>query len=665
MIDLVWLIPFFPLLGVVLNGFFGKKYIKHKAGHLASAMVGLSFAVALPIFFEVVGGKTLNWDMYTWIPAGSFNVTVGFLVDPLSAVMLMVVAGIGFLIHVYSIGYMHDDPGYYRYFAYLNLFTFSMLMLVLSNNYLLLYVFWEAVGLCSYLLIGFWFEKKSAADAGKKAFLVNRVGDFGFGLGVMFIWTTLGTLQYSEVFNQAPAAYQAGGWVITTITLLLFMGAAGKSAQIPLYVWLPDAMEGPTPVSALIHAATMVTAGVYMVARSNVLFTMAPISMQVVAYVGAATALFAATIGLVQNDIKRVLAYSTVSQLGYMFAGLGVGAYAAGIFHLTTHAFFKALLFLGSGSVIHAMGGEQDIRKMGALRHHMPRTYMTFLIACLAIAGFPFLSGFFSKDEILWGAFHSHNYIVYGMLATGAFMTAFYMFRLYFLTFCGKSRVDHEVRHHLHESPGSMTWPLMILAFFAAVVGWVGFPPEAGFYHKLVEPIFQPAAHGVVAEGAHGAAAAAAADHALEYIMMGVSVAIGLAGIGLAYYLYLVRTDLPDKIQAKFQGLYTLILNKYYIDELYSFLFIQPCIKLCEWFFAFDAWVVDGIVNASAWLTVKLSDASYWHDLKIVDGTVNGVGWVIEGGSRVFRRAQTGQVQNYAWAMAAGVFVLVMLFLFL
>ncbi|HSC71788.1 MAG TPA: NADH-quinone oxidoreductase subunit L, partial [Candidatus Methylomirabilis sp.] len=445
MMDL-WLIPIWPLLGFLANGFFGRRIPKGTVGLIGCGSVGLSLLASLQAVGQLLGlpheARRVQQVVAPWISVGGFSADWGLLLDPLSAVMILVVSGVGFLIHIYSIGYMHEDPDYPRFFTYLNLFTFSMLMLVLADNYLLLYVFWEAVGLCSYLLIGFWFERQSAADAGKKAFIVNRVGDFGFGLGVMLLWTVLGSLEYGQVFAAAPKQLAAGGGVVTAITLLLFLGATGKSAQLPLYVWLPDAMEGPTPVSALIHAATMVTAGVYMVARSAPLFNLAPISMEVVAWIGGLTAVFAATIALVQNDIKRVVAYSTISQLGYMFLGCGVGAYAAAIFHLMTHAFFKALLFLGSGSVIHGLSGEQDLRKMGGLRRRLPITAWTFLIGALANAGILPLAGFWSKDEILFGALSSGHAGLFLLGAGGAFLTAFYMLRCYYLAFEGESRVD-------------------------------------------------------------------------------------------------------------------------------------------------------------------------------------------------------------------------------
>ncbi|HYB75012.1 MAG TPA: NADH-quinone oxidoreductase subunit L, partial [Candidatus Sulfotelmatobacter sp.] len=457
LIELVWLVVALPLAGVVINGLLGHR-IGHKAHVVAVGATGLSAALALGIFAAVARGMTLDWDAYTWVSAGDFRAPLGFLVDPLSAVMMLVVTFVGFLIHVYSIGYMHDDPGYARFFTYLNLFMVSMLVLVLANNYLLMFLGWEGVGLCSYLLIGFWYTKKSAADAGKKAFVVNRVGDAGFLLGLFLIWRTFGSLKYPEVFDgveKAREALQTPSFVglatlATTICLLLFVGACGKSAQLPLYVWLPDAMEGPTPVSALIHAATMVTAGVYMVARSAPLFNQAPKALLTVAVVGALTAVFAATIACVQTDIKRVVAYSTISQLGYMFLGCGVGAYASAIFHLGTHAFFKALLFLGCGSVIHALSGEQDMRKMGRLKDKLPITSKTFLWASLANAGIIPLAGFWSKDEILAGAFAGHHYILWVIGSAGAFLTAFYMFRLYWTVFEGKDNVDHHAAHHVH-----------------------------------------------------------------------------------------------------------------------------------------------------------------------------------------------------------------------
>jgi len=666
MIENVWLVPFFPLVGVLINGLFGRTMIRDRAHWVAVPATGLSFLVAFLIFLEVVSGKTLNLDLYTWVSAGDFQATVGFQVDALSAIMMLVVTFVGFLIHLYSIGYMHGDPGYWRFFTYMNLFMLSMLTLVLANNYLLLFLGWEGVGLCSYLLIGFWFEKKSASDAGKKAFIVNRVGDAGFVLGLFLIWTTFGSLKFSEVFHRAQdlrgiliqpsfLGLSLVGWM----TLLLFIGATGKSAQLPLYVWLPDAMEGPTPVSALIHAATMVTAGVYMVARTQPLYDLAPFSRDLVAIVGALTAVFAASIALVQNDIKRIIAYSTISQLGYMFMGAGVGAYASGIFHLATHAFFKALLFLGAGSVIHALQGEQDIRRMGDLKRHMPITASTFLIAALANAGIFPLAGFWSKDEILHAAFSSGTRTGFfvGLLGLlGAFLTAFYMFRLYFLVFKGESRVAHALRHHLHESPPVMTRPLIVLAFLTAVAGFFGVPPERGLYHTLVLPVF---------EAGREAAEVPHASVTLEVGLALFSLLIALAGIALAYSFYLVRTELPGELSERFRGIYRLLFHKYWVDELYRLIFVDFGGWVCQRLWGFDDKVVDGVVNGASLLTLKASGLSDRIDLRGVDGAVNGVAAVIQEGSFVMRYWQTGLIQNYLLWMAAGIFTMVVIYLFL
>jgi len=624
MLDALWMIPIWPLLGFLANGFFGRRMPKRTVGMIACGSVGLSLLASLQAVWQLLGmphdARRVEQVVASWIAAGDFRADWGLLLDPLSAVMILVVSGVSFLIHVYSIGYMQEDPDYPRFFTYLNLFTFSMLMLVLANNYLLLYVFWEAVGLCSYLLIGFWFEKKSAADAGKKAFIVNRVGDFGFGLGVMLLWTTLGTLQYEQVFASAPAQLPAGGAVVTGITLLLFVGATGKSAQLPLYVWLPDAMEGPTPVSALIHAATMVTAGVYMVARSAPLFELAPLSLTVVAWIGGLTAVFAATIALVQNDVKRIIAYSTISQLGYMFLGCGVGAYASAIFHLGTHAFFKALLFLGAGSVIHGLSGEQDIRKMGGLRKHMPITAWTFLIGALASAGIIPLAGFWSKDEILYGAIAGGHVAVWVLGAGGAFLTALYMMRCYYAVFEGQSRVEEKAAHHLHESPPVMTVPLLILAFFSAVVGFaVGYPAEHGVYHRFVEPVFATA---------KGAAAHAAPVGDIPMAI--ISLAIAVAGILAALRFYHWRPETPARMVERYPEAYRVLLNKYYVDELYDALFVEP------------------IRRGSFWLWQKFDDL-------VIDGSVNGVATVVRVGSAVLRRVQTGYVMNYVLSFIVGV----------
>ncbi len=623
MLNHLWLVPVWPLIGFLANGFFGRRIGKRAVGLVACGSVGLSLVASLLALRDLLAlpheARRVEQVLAPWIGAGNFQADWGLLLDPLSAVMILVVSGVGFLIHVYSIGYMHDDPDYPRFFTYLNLFTFSMLMLVLANNYLLLYVFWEAVGLCSYLLIGFWFEKRSAADAGKKAFIVNRVGDFGFALGVMLLWSTLGTLRYDQVFSAAPTQLVAGGGVVTAATLLLFVGATGKSAQIPLYVWLPDAMEGPTPVSALIHAATMVTAGVYMVARSAPLFELAPFSLSVVAWIGGLTAVFAATIALVQTDIKRIVAYSTISQLGYMFLGCGVGAYASAIFHLMTHAFFKALLFLGSGSVIHGLSGEQDIRKMGGLRRHMPITAWTFLIAALANAGIFPLAGFWSKDEILYGAVASGHVAVWALGAGGAFLTAFYMLRCYYLAFEGPSRVESHAAHHLHESPPVMTVPLLILAIFAALVGFVGVPPDHGAYHRFVEPVFAKAGEAAP----HGAMVG-------EVPMAILSLAIALVGIWVATRFYVWRPETPARLVEQHPGVYRALLNKYYIDELYDALFVEP------------------IRRGSVWLWQKFDEL-------VIDGSVNGIGAIVRVGSLTLRRVQTGYVMNYVLSFIVGV----------
>ncbi len=638
MLEYVGLIPLFPAIGFAVNLFFGRRMAKAAVGGVACGAIGLSFLVALLVFVDLLNlppaGRSVEKILYTWILSGDFQANVGFLVDPLSMVMMLVVSGVSLVIHVYSYGYMHDDPDFPRYFTYLNLFVFFMLVLVSANNFLLLFVGWEGVGLCSYFLIGFWYEKKSAADAGKKAFIVNRIGDYGFLLAIFLIFVTFGTIDFKAVFAAAPGKVAVGGEIITLIALLLFMGATGKSAQIPLYTWLPDAMEGPTPVSALIHAATMVTAGVYMVARCNLLFLMAPAALLVVAVIGAATAIFAASIGLAQNDIKRVLAYSTISQLGYMFLACGVGAFTAGIFHLMTHAFFKALLFLGAGSVMHAMAGELDMRKMGALKPHMPRTYWTFLIATLAISGiFPF-AGFFSKDEILWQALNRGGFPFWLIGAVAAFMTAAYMFRAVFMTFHGKSRVSHEAAHHLHESPGMMTVPLIILAVLSVVGGFVGFPVIEGAnkFAEFLSPVFSlPPGFPKAAEAGHHAVS-------FEVIMMIVSMIIAGVGIYLAYRMYIKNPALPARLAERFQAPYKMIANKYWVDEIYGFLFVGPLIR-----FSVFLW-------------------RFFDDL-VVDGIVNGVAALFRGGSEVFKKLQTGNVQNYALSILIGLVIMIGYFL--
>ncbi len=575
--------------------------------------------------------------------------------------MILVVTGIGFLIHVYSIGYMGHEGGYYRFFGYMNLFVFFMLMLVLANNYLLLFVGWEGVGLCSYLLIGFYFHKKSAGDAGNKAFIVNRIGDAGFILGMLLMFSVVGSLRFLDV-NQALTSGRfptetAGFGVLSLMALLLFIGATGKSAQVPLFVWLPDAMEGPTPVSALIHAATMVTAGVYMVARSNALFRLTPETSLIVASIGAFTAIMAASIALVQNDIKRVLAYSTVSQLGYMFLAAGVGAYWVAIFHLYTHAFFKALLFLGSGSVIHALGGEQDMRKMGGLKNRIPVTHWTMFVASLAIAGVPGLAGFFSKDEVLWQAYSSPlgSTLLYGVGLATAAMTAFYMWRMMYMTFYGASRVEPAAAAHIHESPASMTVPLSILAVGSVLAGWIGVPkiwsalPE-GF--RTLEHWLAPAlAAGAAHEGASGHH-----DTTVEWLLMLLSVAIAFAGIGLARHLYHSRPSIPDSLVRSASGLYTFLANKWYVDSLYNTVFVGWMAQGGGTALGrFDNAIVDGGVNGAGWITRFTSSVSIWWDTWIIDGSVRLLSFLVKLASYPVRIVQTGYVQAYALVFVLGV----------
>jgi len=641
MTDAVVLVPLFPLLAVLANLLFGRNMSEKAVGIMASGALGASFLAAVTAVLGLAkmgpGHRLVEVVLYEWIGSGVFSVDIGFLLDPLSAVMILVVTGVGFLIHVYSIGYMHGDKGFSRYFLYLNLFVFAMLLLVLGNSYLLLFVGWEGVGLCSYLLIGFWYHKDSAADAGKKAFIVNRIGDFGFMLGMLFIAVTFGTLNFTKVFAEAPHVFHGGEGLIVGITLLLFLGACGKSAQIPLHIWLPDAMEGPTPVSALIHAATMVTAGVYMVARSHVLYDLAPQTMLVVAIVGCLTAFFAGTIALVQNDIKRVLAYSTVSQLGYMFLAVGVGAYTAAIFHLMTHAFFKALLFLGAGSVIHALSDEQDIRKMGGLRKIMPTTYKTFVIASLAIAGIPPLAGFMSKDEILYSTFNSTHpgiapMLLWSMGLLTAFMTAFYMFRLVFKTFHGESRMDPDVEAHAHESPSVITVPLSILAVLSAFGGFLGIPIflKANVMHNWLGPVFNAA-------GGHGDEAGGAVHHSLttELGLMALSVAVATGGILLALNIILKRPQVAEGIRGSFGLLYDLFLNKWWVDELYDMVIVRPLNK----------------IGNICWTE---------FDGKGIDGTLHGIANSARSSGGFLSRLQTGFVQNYALSMAGGL-VLILL----
>jgi len=576
---------------------------------------------------------------------------------------------VGFLIHVYATGYMAHEEGFARFFTYMNLFMGMMLTLVLASNLLVMFVGWEGVGLCSYLLIGFFYDRPfdartglTCADAGRKAFLTNRIGDFGFLIGILYLATVFGSVDFRTVSE----GIKGGGMpsaMLTGVGLLLFIGACGKSAQVPLYVWLPDAMAGPTPVSALIHAATMVTAGVYMVCRMSVLYLHAPTAMAVVAGIGALTAIFAASMGLAATDIKKVLAYSTVSQLGYMFAGAGVGAFTGAMFHLTTHAFFKALLFLGAGSVIHGMSGEQDIRRMGGLKGKMPATYWTFLTATLAIAGIPGFAGFFSKDEILWGAWSSGHRGVWAVLAAAAGLTAFYMFRLTYLVFFGKFRGTAEQAHHVHESPKAMTVPLMVLAVLSVIGGWIGIPKALSFGADLngfggwLEPMF--GAHG--GEGA-GEAAAEHAGAGVELGFMALAVGIALVGIALATVVYRRREDLAAKLASSFGPAYRLVRNLYWVDELYDFILIRPFYALCRAARTFDGSIVDGAVNGVRHVTIGLSHVSNANDRWIVDGLVNLAGYSVRGASHVLRRVQTGVVQNYAMMMVFGVFVLLVIY---
>ena len=632
----LWIIPALPLAAVCLNLLLGDRLGRRGTAWMACGAIGLAFAFAVRAVFNLAqlppDQRVLTDTVYTWFQVGDLSADVAFLLDPLSAVMALVVTGVGFLIHVYSIGYMAHDPSFRRFFLYLNLFMFAMLTLVLADNFLLMFVGWEGVGLCSYLLIGFWVQRPAAAEAGKKAFIVNRIGDFGFLLGMFILFTFGGSLNFERLFGLAPHVAALAGPVITVAVLCLFVGATGKSAQIPLYVWLPDAMEGPTPVSALIHAATMVTAGVYMVARCHVLFQLAPAALETVAVIGAATALFAATIGIAQNDIKRVLAYSTVSQLGYMFMACGVGAFGAGIFHLMTHAFFKALLFLGAGSVIHALSNEQDLRKMGGLAWRLPWTHATMLIATIAIAGIPPFAGFFSKDEILAGAFASGHLGVWLVGVAGAVLTAFYMFRLYILCFRGPSRLSHEAEHHVHESPRSMIIPLVVLAALTVVGGWIGLPMQAGGHvlERWLKPVFEG--------GASEAVAHAPLSHATEMLLIAISVAAGLAGIAVAFRLYLQKPAAATALAARFAWLRSLLEHKYWIDEIYDALFVRTTSSIARWFWFF------------------------W-DETIVDGTVNGVASVFEGASAVLRLFQTGFVGTYALFFTLGVAALLFHFL--
>ena len=631
--ELIWLVPLLPLVGFLLISL-GKSYFsKSLAGIIASAMVFGSFVISLGVFFDVLNGdgKPTTVTLFEWIATADFHVNIAFLVDSLTSIMLLIITGVGFLIHLYSMGYMHDDEGYAKFFSYLNLFVFFMLLLVLGDNYLVMFAGWEGVGLASYLLIGFWFKNQPYNDAAKKAFIVNRIGDLGFILGIFLIYTTFGTIQYSGVFGGA-LNFTENDPTIVAITLLLFVGAMGKSAQIPLYTWLPDAMAGPTPVSALIHAATMVTAGVYMIARSNLLYSLSPDTLGFVAIIGGATAVFAATIGIFQNDIKKVLAYSTVSQLGYMFLALGVGAFTGGVFHLITHAFFKALLFLGAGSVIHAMGGEQDIRKMGGLKKYVPITYMTFLVGTIAISGIPPFSGFFSKDEILAHAFQV-NPIFWVLGVLGSMMTTFYMFRLFYLTFMGTFRGTEDQKHHLHESPKTMTIPLVVLAVLAIVAGFIGIPHVLGGSHWLehfLAPVFKQSeiyAHG------HKL------THSTEYVLMGVTVTITILMILFARNKFVSKGFVPADDNVKQGFIPRLLANKYYVDEFYNAIIVKPLNGLASFSYKF-------------------------LELKGVDAIVKGVGKLVVFISGQARKLQTGNTGFYIFAMVIGILVILALNLF-
>ena len=670
----IWLIPLFPLAGAALMLFLGRRLANRAVSVICVGSVFLAMVYAFGAIAQLiarpVGQRVVEVVLFDWIPAGAMHTTSGqlanlnaqwgMLLDPLSAIMLVVVTGVGFLIHVYSIGYMAHEGGYYRFFGYLNLFMFSMLTLVLGNNLLLLFVGWEGVGLCSYLLIGFYSLRKSASDAGKKAFIVNRIGDAGFLLGLFLLLGTLGTLRFTEIVPAIEAGgFELGDGVMTAIALLLFVGAVGKSAQIPLYVWLPDAMEGPTPVSALIHAATMVTAGVYMVTRMNSVFQLAPVALLIVAGIGAATALFAATMALVQTDIKRVLAYSTVSQLGYMFLALGVGAYTAGIFHLMTHAFFKALLFLGAGSVIHAMSGEQDMRKMGALWSKIPATAWTFLVAAVAISGIPPLAGFVSKDAILTAAFEARA-VLWGVGFVTAGLTAFYMFRLVNMTFFGASRVSPEAEHHLHESPRSMTVPLMILAVLSIVGGWIGWPAVLGGgdrFARFLEPVIVHYAGTGEVEGAH--------NLGTEYALIALSVLIALAGIVVAWQFYIKKPLIPKTLASNWGGVYRLLYNKYYVDQIYDAAFVNRSKDLATTLGAFDRTIVDGLgIDGTGWLTRMTSRISMWWDSWIVDGLVNLAARIVWILSYPVRMLQSGRVANYALWIVFGVLLMLGYYLY-
>lgn len=630
MLQLIALVPLLPLIGFLINGLGNKSIPKNFVGIIGSGVMLLSFIISLGIFFELRNSEITShtFSFFEWIKVGNFNLSFSFLLDPLSSLMLLIVTGVGFLIHVYSVGYMHDDEGFAKFFAYLNLFVFFMLLLVLGANYAIMFIGWEGVGLCSYLLIGFWYKNQSYNDAAKKAFIMNRIGDLGFLIGLFLIFNTFGSISYNDVFTSA-AKFNSGDPVLTSIALLLFIGAMGKSAQLPLYTWLPDAMAGPTPVSALIHAATMVTAGIYMIARSSIIYVLAPVAMDIVAIVGMLTAVWAALIALTQTDIKKVLAYSTVSQLGYMFVALGVGSFTGAVFHLMTHAFFKALLFLGAGSVIHAMSGEQDMRSMGGLKKKLPLTFLTILIGTLAIAGVPPFAGFFSKDEIL-AATYAHSIPMFIVMAFTSLLTAFYMFRMLFLTFYGSFRGTHDQEHHLHESPRNMTIPLIVLAVFSTISGFFGLPEVFSEHHSLktfLAPSF------IFTDSKF---ALEAASHTLEYSIMGVSVIL----VALIYFVAKKRYDantylLPSE-ESKMSFFQRISYRKFYIDEFYDILISKPLLKLSKF--------LHTVIEKSG-----------------IDGIVNGLGKITMNGSKNLRTIQTGYTGFYIFAMVVGIIIIMML----
>ncbi len=619
------LVPLFPLIGFLVNGLGFRKIPNSAAGVISVASAAASFVVSLLLFSAFSSGNSQPFTavLFEWATVGSLKIQFSYLIDQLSLLMLMVVTGVGTLIHIYSVGYMYHDEGFGKFMAFLNLFMFSMLLLVMGSNYVIMFFGWEGVGLCSYLLIGFWNKNVKYADAARKAFVMNRIGDLGFLVGIFLLISNFGTIEYSEVFPKAIEMFKIGDSTMFWITFCLFIGAMGKSAQIPLYTWLPDAMAGPTPVSALIHAATMVTAGIYMIIRSNALYTLAPETLQIVGIIGLTTALFAASIGLFQNDIKKVLAYSTVSQLGYMFLALGVMAYSSALFHVMTHAFFKALLFLGAGSVIHAMGDEQDIRKMGGLQGKLKITFYTFLIATIAISGIPPFAGFFSKDEILMHVFE-HNKIMWALGVVGSMMTSFYMFRLLFLTFFGKFRGTKHQEEHLHESPISMTLPLMILSVLSVFGGFIGLPEvfAKSWLAEFMLPLF------TLSKSINPAVASASTlSHSTEYMLMGVSVAAALISMGAAWFIYSKESNIPAKDE-QIEGIQKLVYNKYYIDELYDTTIVKPLYAFSEFLHSVAETALDMLVD--------------------------GVGKLVLGSSEIIRKLQSGLVPHYITMMVIG-----------